>query len=211
VWPVITAAAAAAGATAVAGWQRRGRYRRPQDQPRLDLRWWWAAPILTAAAAIVLTVTGPRTPAIPLTELVFLVGGVTVSLVDLDVRRIPDRILLAWSAVTVVVLGVEAAAGASGLAVMVRAVASGAALGLVYLVLAVVASMGLGDVKLAALTGMVLGAHSWQAVYIGTLTAFFAAALIAAALLASRRGQRHHHLAFGPAIVVGALAAINLA
>lgn len=207
-WPAIAATLAA---TAVAGWQRRGRYRRPQDQPRLDLRWWWATPALTAALGVLLIVTGPRTSAIPVTELVYVVGGVMVSLVDLDVRRIPDRALLIWATATIVALVVELLLGGAGIATLTRAVIGGASLGLVYLVMALVASMGLGDVKLAALTGVVLGAHSWKSLYVGTLAAFAAAAVIAGAILATRRGHRQDHLAFGPAIVAGALAAIALA
>ncbi len=202
--------AAILASTAAAGWQRRGRYRQPQDQARLDLRWWWATPALTAALGTVLVVTGPRTPAIPATEMVYLVGGVVLALVDLDVHRLPDRILLVWAAATLTVLGAELVLADAGAGALGRAAIGGVVLGLVYLVMALVASMGLGDVKLAALTGTVLGAHSWPSIYVGTLAAFAAAALIAGAILATRRGRRHDHLAFGPAIVAGALFALTL-
>ena len=142
--------------------------------------------------------------------MVYLVGGVVLALVDLDVHRLPDRILLVWAAATLTVLGAELVLADAGAGALGRAAIGGVVSGLVYLVMALVASMGLGDVKLAALTGTVLGAHSWPSIYVGTLAAFAAAALIAGAILATRRGRRHDHLAFGPAIVAGALFALTL-
>lgn len=202
-WAVIVAAAAA---VALTGWFRRGRYRRGTDQPRLNLRWWWAGPALTAIVAMLLTRTDAGTP---FTDLSYLVGAVAMSLIDLDVHRIPDRFLAGWGGVVALLLVIEALTGA-GPAALLRAVLGGAALGVLYLMFAVVASMGLGDVKLALLTGSVLGLHSWQAIYVGTLAAFAAAAAAAVLLMATGRSRRQDHLAFGPAIVAGALVALAL-
>lgn len=55
-----------------------------------------------------------------------------------------------------------------------------------------------------------LGVHSWQMIYLGTLAAFAAAAAAAILLMATRRSRRQDHLAFGPAIVAGALVALAL-
>jgi len=202
-WAVIAAAAAE---VALSGWFCSGRYRRVTDQPRLNLRWWWAGPAITAIAAILLTRAGSGTP---FTDLAYLVGAVAMSLIDLDVHRIPDRFLAGWGGLVALLLVIETLTG-PGLSALLRAALGGAALGLLYLLFAVVASMGLGDVKLALLTGSVLGVHSWQTIYLGTLAAFAAAAAAAILLMATRRSRRQDHLAFGPAIVAGALVALAL-
>ena len=202
-WGAVIAAAAAAVALTV--WFRRGRYRRVTDQPRLNLRWWWAGPAITALTAI-LTRTDAGTP---FTGLAYLVGAVAISLIDLDVHRIPDRFLAGWGCVVALLLVTEALKG-PGPSALLRALLGGAALGMLYLLLAIVASMGLGDVKLALLTGSVLGVHSWQAIYLGTLAAFAVAAAAAVLLMATGRSRRQDHLAFGPATVAGALVALAL-
>lgn len=203
-WPAIAATLAAAG---LAVWLHTGRYRRATDQPRLALRWWWCTPAVTAAAALVLDGTGSRTS---WTDLAYLVGGAAIGLVDIDVHRLPDRFLATWGTCTAGVLAGELLLSGAPATGLLRGAAGAAALGLLYLLFAGVATMGLGDVKLAVLTGAVLGVHSWQSIYVGTVAAFAAAGGVAVLLLLTRRGQRHDHLAFGPAIIVGAVAAIAL-
>lgn len=203
------AIAATMASAALAVWLRRGRYRQPRDEPRLNLHWWWATPVLTGVGAALLGATGTLATA-PATSLLYLVGGVAIAIIDLDVHRIPNRILILWSAPTLAVLILEYTTNGTGSAALNRAVLGGAALALLYLLFAVVASMGLGDVKLAALTGAVLAAQSWRHIILGTMAAFAAAAIVAGSLLASGRGRRNDHLAFGPAIVIGAVMAINL-
>lgn len=201
-WVTIAATLTAA---ALAGWLRSGCYRRATDEARLDLRWWWVAPLITAACGAALTLSGA---VLLLSDLVYVVGGVATAVIDVDVHRLPDRFLSIWGALTGVALTLDALTGSGGGRLLGAAGGAGA-LAVLYLIFAVIASMGLGDVKLAALTGAVLGAHSWQAIYLGTIAAFGAAAVVAGVLLAARRGRRRDHLAFGPAIVVGAVVAIG--
>lgn len=202
-WAPITALLLAA---ALAGGLHTGRYRRATDQPRLDLRWWWIAPVATTAGAVGLTEAGSNTP---LTDLTYLVGGVAIAVIDFDVHRLPDRFLVTWGALTGFILAAELLVDWDDAApALFRAACGAGALAVLYLLFAIVASMGLGDVKLAALTGAVLGAHSWQSIYSGTLAAFAVSAGIALLLLLTRRGNRRDHLAFGPAIVVGAVLAL---
>ncbi len=198
--------AATVASAALAWWLHRGRYRRPTDQPRIQLHWWWSTPALTALSALFLSRTGSTTP---ITDLAYLVGAVAIALIDIDVHRLPDRFLTGWGAVVVAALLIETLTGGD-LHTMLRAGLAAAALAVLYLLFAVIASMGLGDVKLALVTGAVLGAHSWQTVYLATLAAFAVAGAVAVLLLATRRGHRQDHLAFGPAIVAGAVLLLAL-
>ncbi|MBT2476341.1 prepilin peptidase, partial [Microbacterium sp. ISL-103] len=68
--------------------------------------------------------------------------------------------------------------------------------------------MGGGDVKLAAVIGLILGWHSWQALAVGAASAFVLAALYAMVLMALRRADGSTRIAFGPWMIVGALLGI---
>nr|WP_238362774.1 prepilin peptidase [Actinopolymorpha pittospori] len=136
----------------------------------------------------------------------YLVGGAVVTWVDLDVHRVPDRVLAAW--VPVLFGSLVLAAVTTGDRMILGGAAMGAvALGGLFLVLALVGSMGLGDVTLAAVTGLPLGAMG-RSFLTTAVFACFAAAAVAGVWLLIRGISRRAHLAFGPAIVVGGAAAV---
>jgi leader peptidase (prepilin peptidase)/N-methyltransferase len=137
---------------------------------------------------------------------VYLLGGVALTWIDLDVHRIPDRVLVWWAPVIGVGL-VGAAARTGQWDLVLGAVLGALGLGAVFLGLAWWGSMGLGDVKLAVVTGMLLGCLGLDAV-VTALVAGFAAAAAAGVVLLACGADRRSHIAFGPAIVVGAAVAI---
>jgi len=200
------ACGAAAGLAAGVGlwrWLRDGGYRRPEDEPRLQLgRAWLVVPGAGAAGA-----AAGMLPSWWLITVgwVYLVGAVALVWIDLDVHRVPDRVLVWWA--PAVSASVLMAAGMQGWGLLWGASAGAAAMGALFLVLGLVGSMGLGDVKLAAVTGLAVGALGAEAV-VTTVVSGFAVAALAGICLLARGADRQSHLAFGPAIVVGAVAAI---
>lgn len=126
--------------------------------------------------------------------------------VDLAVFRLPDKVVLPMYPVVFGGLTVAAAEsdqwGALG-----RSVAAAATLLVFYLVLALInpSGLGLGDVKLSGLLGAFLGWLGWPAVLAGTLAAFVLNAVVALGLLAARRVGFKSGIAFGPAMVIGAV------
>ena len=126
--------------------------------------------------------------------------------VDLAVFRLPDKVVLPMYPVVFGGLTVAAAEsdqwGALG-----RSVAAAATLLAFYLVLALInpSGLGLGDVKLSGLLGAFLGWLGWPAVLAGTLAAFVLNAVVALGLLAARRVGVKSGIAFGPAMVIGAV------
>jgi len=82
----------------------------------------------------------------------------------------------------------------------------------VYLVRALVSpgggGLGFGDVKLAGLLGLLLGWLGWGAVVVSVLAAFVIGGVIAMILLIARRASRSSHIAFGPAMILGAWVAL---
>ena len=205
-WTILVGALAGALAgAALWRWLRTGIYRIDEDEPRLRLdRSWAVVPSAAVGGALAGVLADPW---LAIAAWIYLVGAVSLIWIDLDVHRVPDRVLRWWAPALLAAVLLGAAAGAGGWHVLVTAVLAGLAMAVLFFVLAVVGSMGLGDVKLAAVTGLMLGALGWSAVTTGVLAGFVAGA-IAAVWLLIRGASRTSHLAFGPAIIVGAAAAI---
>jgi leader peptidase (prepilin peptidase)/N-methyltransferase len=128
---------------------------------------------------------------------------VVLSVVDVEQRRLPNRIVLPC---TVVILAAQAAFF-TGRLVECTVAALGAALFLLVPGLVVRGGVGMGDVKLALLLGAALG----QGVVLALFVAAFASVpaslvVLARAGLSGRRGT----IAFGPFLAAGAIVALFL-
>ncbi|ODQ96801.1 peptidase A24 [Dietzia alimentaria] len=134
------------------------------------------------------------------------VGCALLIVIDLAVFRLPDKIVLPLYPIVFGGLAVTAAMfdvwGSLG-----RAAAAAAALLAFYFVLALInpSGLGLGDVKLSGVLGAFLGWFGWPAVLAGTLAAFVINAVVALVLLAAGRVGAKSGIAFGPAMVIGAV------
>jgi leader peptidase (prepilin peptidase)/N-methyltransferase len=129
--------------------------------------------------------------------------GVALAMIDLAVQRLPDVLTVPACAGTLLLLTGAALAGEPG--GLGRAVAATVAVTAVFLLLSLPSGMGLGDVKLAPAIGALLGWSSWQNVLWGTIAGFFAGLVFAGVLLAAGRNRRAQ-VAFGPFMIIGALA-----
>ncbi|WP_346767515.1 prepilin peptidase [Knoellia koreensis] len=129
--------------------------------------------------------------------------------IDADVHRLPDGIVLpAYPALLALV--VVATAGSGDWGALWRALACLAGMYAVYFVLHLIspASLGFGDVKLSGLIGLVLGWLGVMQVLVATFAGFLVGGLMALVLLVGRRAGLKSHIAFGPAMLVGAFVAI---
>jgi leader peptidase (prepilin peptidase) / N-methyltransferase len=133
--------------------------------------------------------------------LAFVATLAAITLTDLELRVIPNKVLIV-SAVAGVVLA--AALDTSSLAE--RAIGAAAAGGLLFAVaLAYPRGMGLGDVKLAAVMGLYLG----RSVAPALLIAFLAGSLFGLALIASKGAEaRKQAVPFGPFLALGGVIAL---
>jgi leader peptidase (prepilin peptidase)/N-methyltransferase len=131
--------------------------------------------------------------------------SVALALIDLDVHRLPDAIVLP-SYVVVPVLLTVASWGADDWPALLRAGIGGAALFTFYLVARVVypPGMGLGDVKLAGLLGMYMAWVGWGALAIGSFGAFLLGGVFSIGLILARRAGRKSGVPFGPWMILGA-------
>jgi len=153
--------------------------------------------ILFAVTAVVLR----DEPAQLALGLVFVATLAAITLTDLELRLIPNKVLIVSA-----IAGVALAAGLDPSSLPERAIAAAAAGGSLFAVaLAYPRGMGMGDVKLAALMGLYLG----RSVAPALLIAFAAGSLIGLALIA-RHGAaaRKRAVPFGPFLALGGVVAL---
>lgn len=205
----------------VARWLEATTYRKPDevDEPSPGRRW-WVPPVLGLCAALVVhrlwnveddAVRGWQV-ALVLTATLLLVtlACVCLAAMDLDVHRLPDRIM--WPTMGLLGAGLTVAALAGGMVTPLgRALGAALAAGGLYLLIALVSlargslALGLGDVKLAVVLGGVLGWFGWAEAISGIYAGFLVGGLFGLALLVGRRVSWKGHFAYGPPMMVGAL------
>lgn len=211
----------ALGGLAVGAWVRRrllaGAHRRGEESARAPRDPSWLPPVLALAwASLTVTAVPAAAPAGALVAylgasaaLVWLVG------VDLDVRRLPNAMTVPGLWVGPLVLLI-CAVGARDPAAAVRVVAGTVAGGALYGGLYVVGrrraapGLGLGDVKLAACLGPWLAYAGWSRLAAGLYLGLLLGGLAGAAALIARRAGPRHTLPHGPAMALGAWAALCL-
>lgn len=167
------------------------------------LRW---LPAVLASGSVAASVAA----ALELVAFLYLAAvSIALALIDLETRRLPNRILVPAIVVEAVLLTASALLAADPAAIG-RAGIGGAALFLLYLGLALGTrgGMGFGDVKLAALTGIVTGWIGWSALIVGAFAAFVLGGLVGIVLLVARRATRRTAIPFGPWMILGAWSGI---
>jgi leader peptidase (prepilin peptidase)/N-methyltransferase len=133
--------------------------------------------------------------------------SIALALIDLDVRRLPDAIVLPSYAVLPLLLVLEALATLEWWP-LVRALIGGVALFLFYDVLALVyprqGGMGGGDIKLAGVLGIALAWVGWGALIVGAFAGFLLGGLYSLAAVATGRAGMRSSIPFGPFMLAGA-------
>lgn len=136
-------------------------------------------------------------------------AGLALALIDLDVHRLPDAIVLPSYVVGAV--GLLAASWAAGdWPSVLRAVLGAVILFAFYFVIlfAYPRGMGFGDVKLAGVLGLYLGWIGWGALVVGGFAAFVLGGVYAVGLLLAGRVERSSGIPFGPWMIAGAAVGI---
>ena len=173
--------------------RRRGRCRHCGE--RISVRY----PLIEIGTGLLFALTAlvlHDDPAELILGLVFVATLAAITLTDLELRIIPNKVLIVSA-----VAGVALAAALDPSSLPERAIAAAAAGGLLFAVaLAYPRGMGLGDVKLAAVMGLYLGRSVAPALLIG----FLAGSVFGLALIA-RKGAaaRKQALPFGPFLALG--------
>lgn len=163
------------------------------------IAWRFAAVVLTADSLAATIAAGLQLVA----YLYFAAVSIALALIDLDVHRLPNLIVVPSY---LVVIGLLAASAVltSGWSALLTAGIGFLGLGGVYLALAVIrpGAMGLGDVKVAALSGLLLGWLGLDVLFVGAFAGIVLGGLYAIGLLLAGRGRRTA-IAFGPWLLGG--------
>jgi leader peptidase (prepilin peptidase) / N-methyltransferase len=135
--------------------------------------------------------------------------GVALAMIDIDVKRLPNAIVLPSYLVAAALLTVAAAVDGRW-EDLLRAGLGMVALYAFYFLLALVypAGMGFGDVKLAGVLGLYLGWLGWAEVVTGGFLGFLFGGVVGGGLVLVRRAGRKSKIPFGPFMLAGALVAI---
>jgi leader peptidase (prepilin peptidase)/N-methyltransferase len=135
--------------------------------------------------------------------------GVALALIDIDVKRLPNVIVLPSYFVAAALLLLPAAIYGDWSSYL-RALLGMAALFAFYFVLALIypSGMGFGDVKLAGVLGMYLGWLGWGELLVGAFLGFLLGGVVGGGMMLTRRATRKSAIPFGPFMLLGALIAI---
>lgn len=165
---------------------------------------WWVVPSTLITMTLTMARGDPGHPYAALVVLPLAMTGAWLSAVDLDVRRLPDRILMPTAVGTVLAIAVLTRVE-GGHVVLYTAVGVGLTGGCLWGLHAISrGGLGFGDVKLGAVVAAATSAISLSVLWWALMSAF---TLAAAWALATRRRD----LAMGPWLVAGALlAAVGL-
>ncbi len=165
-------------------------------------------PLVEAGTGVLFALVGWRfadRPELLPAYLAFAAAAVALALIDLDVRRLPNVIVLPAYPVLAVLLALDADEGS-----LLRAGLGAALLLAFFLVVAAAApgSMGFGDVKLAGVVGGVTAYLSWEAFLTSAFGGFLLGALAVLLLMVGGRARRRTAVPFGPFMLVAAWASL---
>jgi leader peptidase (prepilin peptidase)/N-methyltransferase len=134
--------------------------------------------------------------------------AIALAAIDLDVMRLPDKIVRPSYAIAVVLLAPAAIADHSW-AGAVRGLVAAALLFAFYWILAILPrGMGGGDVKLAPLLGFYLGWLGWSSVAVGAFAGFLLGGAFGTVLMVLKVAGRRTRIPFGPHMLAGAFLAV---
>lgn len=211
-WAVVLLALAGAGVGWLTGRElATAGYRVDSDEPGpLPRAAWWPAPAVGLLWAFLAWRIGDQAGWAALPAYLFFAWlAVALVWIDVDVHRLPDGLVLpAYPAV--LALLAAASVGAGDWRPLLHALVAMAALYVLYFVMAFVSpsSLGFGDVKLSGVIGLVLGWLGLGTAALGVLAGFVAGGVIGVVMLVAQRAGLKSHIAFGPAMLVGAFVAL---
>jgi leader peptidase (prepilin peptidase)/N-methyltransferase len=160
----------------------------------------------TAALFVVMALRFGLDPVLP-AYLYLAAVGLALTMIDIDVKRLPDALTLPSYPVAALLLGVGSLHSAGSLA---RAGLGGLAMFALYFALcfAYPAGMGFGDVKLSGVLGLFTAWLGWDVWAGGLLLGFFLGGVFGIAVVLMQRGGRKTALPFGPFMILGALLSV---
>jgi leader peptidase (prepilin peptidase)/N-methyltransferase len=140
---------------------------------------------------------------------IFIVIGISLSAIDLEHRRLPDRLTVSLFLFGLILLSADAI-HSHRIHELKIALLSALSLGAFYWVVNFLSKggMGMGDVKLAVPIGLFSGYQSGISVYVASMIGFALGSLIGLFMMAVGKASRKSTLPFGPFMIAGAMLTI---
>jgi leader peptidase (prepilin peptidase)/N-methyltransferase len=141
--------------------------------------------------------------------LVLAAALVALSVIDLRLFLLPNRIVFPLAGGSLVLLGLGALAD-DELSAYGRGLLAGAIAFVAFALLHIISprSMGFGDVKLSFVLGLFLGYLGWGELVLGLFLGFLYGAVIGVLLIVTKLRTRRDHVPFGPFLAAGTMTAI---
>jgi leader peptidase (prepilin peptidase)/N-methyltransferase len=135
--------------------------------------------------------------------------SIALTLIDLEVFRLPDAIVLPSYPIAAALLTLAALAEGDPRRLLGAAIAGLCLFGFYFLLwLVYPRGMGFGDVKLAGVLGLYLGWFGWEYAVCGAFFGFLLGGLVGVLLMVLGRAGRKTQIPFGPYMIVGAWLAL---
>jgi leader peptidase (prepilin peptidase)/N-methyltransferase len=134
--------------------------------------------------------------------------AIALAAIDLDVMRLPDKIVLPSYGVALVLLAPAVVVEHSWAAATRGLIAAVLLYAFYWLLTVLPRGMGGGDRKLAPLLGLYLGWLGWSSVAVGAFAGFLLGGLGGVALMALKLADRKSRIPFGPYMLAGAFLAV---
>jgi leader peptidase (prepilin peptidase)/N-methyltransferase len=164
--------------------------------------------LATAAVFVGLTISIGADVALPAFWYLGAIG-VALAMIDIDVKRLPNVIVLPSYVVGAALLTFAAIVSSSYDALLRAGLGMAVLYGFYFLlVLVYPRGMGFGDVKLAGVLGLYLGWLGWAEVVTGAFLGFLFGGVVGGGLMLAHRAGRRSMIPFGPFMLAGALVAI---
>jgi leader peptidase (prepilin peptidase)/N-methyltransferase len=141
--------------------------------------------------------------------LVFTAGLVALSVIDLRLFLLPNRLVYPTGFVAGGLLALAAVIDGE-LGDFGRALLAGAAAFCFFAVFHIISprAMGFGDVRLSFVLGLFLGYLGWGELVLGLFLGFLYGAVIGIVLIVTRLKTRKDHVPFGPFLAAGTMTAV---
>ena len=141
--------------------------------------------------------------------LVLAAALVALSVIDLRLFLLPNRIVFPLAGGSLVLLGLGALAD-DELSAYGRGLLAGAIAFVAFALLHIISprSMGFGDVKLSFVLGLFLGYLGWGELVLGLFLGFLYGAVIGVLLIVTKLRTRRDHVPFGPFLAAGAIVTV---
>lgn len=131
--------------------------------------------------------------------------AVALTMIDIDVKRLPNAIVLPSYLVAGVLLAIPAVLQGEPDRLLRMAVGAAVGFGVLFGIRVIKpGGMGLGDVKLMGVLGMYLGYLGWAQLAVGFFAAFVVGGIVGIGLIVFTETGRKARIPFGPYLIGGA-------